>query len=66
MNPADMKPLQTLFLCWAAGAVLTRDGDGLHVDAPKMAIPPELVEALRHNKAALLAILPVRSKETTP
>jgi hypothetical protein len=66
MNPADLNPMQTLLMCWAAGAVLTRDGDRVHVEAPKGMIPPELIEALRHNKAALLAILPARSKETTP
>lgn len=66
MTPDDITPLQTLLLCWAAGAVLTRDGDGLHVEASKGAVPPELVDALRHNKAALLAILPARFKETTP
>ncbi|MDE1895370.1 MAG: hypothetical protein KGM46_05840, partial [Pseudomonadota bacterium] len=40
---------------------LTRDGDNLHVEAPKGAIPPPLVDALRANKAALLAILPART-----
>lgn len=58
MNPAHMNPLETLLLCWAAGAVLTRDCDGLHVEAPKGAISPQLRQTLRHNKAALLAILP--------
>lgn len=53
-----MNALQTLLLVWAAGAVLTRDGDRLHVEAPKDAIPPKLVDALRANKAELLAILP--------
>jgi hypothetical protein len=65
MNPADMNPLQTLLLCWAAGAVLTRDGDRLYVEAPKKVIPSELIEALRNNKAALLSILPARSNEAT-
>ena len=64
-------PLQTLLLIWAAGGVLTRDGDSLHVEAPKGAIPPSLVDALRANKADLLAILPARGaakpdKEPTP
>jgi hypothetical protein len=54
-------PLQTLLLIWAAGGVLTRDGDNLHVEAPKGAIPPPLVDALRANKAALLAMLPART-----
>lgn len=62
MSPADMTPLQTLLLCWAAGAVLSRQGDGLHVEAGKGAIPPELVNALRANKAALLAILPASAQ----
>lgn len=65
MKPADMNPLQTLLVCWAAGAVLTREGDDLHVDARKGSILPELLEALRANKAALVAILPARSKEAT-
>ncbi len=53
-------PLQTLLLIWAAGGVLTRDGENLHVEAPKGAIPPPLVDALRANKATLLEILPDR------
>lgn len=61
MSPQTMNPLQALLLAWAAGAVLSRDGNGLHVDAHKEAIPPELVEALRANKAALLTILPEKS-----
>lgn len=65
MNPTDMTPLQTLLMCWAAGAVLSRDGDDLHVEARKGAITPPLVEALRANKADLLAILPALPKETT-
>lgn len=66
MNPTTMNPVQVLLLCWAAGAVLSRDGDRLHVEASKGSMPPELLEALRANKAALLAILPARSKEATP
>ena len=54
MNP---NPLQTLLLIWAAGGVLARDGDNLHVEAPKGAIPPQLVDALRANKMELLTIL---------
>jgi len=52
-----MNPLQTLLLVWAARGVLTRDGDRLHVEAPKGAIPPLLLDALRANKTDLLAIL---------
>lgn len=66
MNPATLNPIQVLLLCWAAGAVLSRDGSRLHVEAGKGSVPPELVEALRVNKAALLAILPARSTETAP
>lgn len=71
MKPVNMNPLQTLLLAWAAGAVLSRDGDNLHVEASKGAIPFELVEALRANKADLVAILPARTdarpnKEPTP
>lgn len=58
MKPATMNPLQVLLLCWAAGAVLSRDGDRLHVEASKGSMPPELLEALLANKTALLAILP--------
>lgn len=58
MKPAELNPLQTLMVCWAAGAVLTRDGDTLHIEASKGAILPELVEAVRANKAQLLTILP--------
>lgn len=66
-----MNPLQTLLLIWAAGGVLSRDGDNLHVEAPRGAIPPPLRDALRANKADLLAILPARGaaqpdKEPTP
>ncbi len=57
-----MNPVQTLLLVWAAGAVLTRDGDRLHVEATKGAIPSPLLEALRANKAELLAILPERPR----
>lgn len=57
-----MNPVQTLLLVWAAGALLTRDGDCLHVEAPKGAIPPRLLNALRANKADLLAILPERPR----
>lgn len=71
MSPASINPLQTLLLCWAAGAVLTRDGDRLHVEASKGAMAPELLNALRANKTELLAILPERSeaqphKEASP
>ena len=64
-------PLQTLLLIWAAGGVLTRDGDRLHVEAPKGAIQPPLLAALRANKADLLAMLPARTvalsdREPTP
>ena len=62
MNP---NPLQTLLLIWAAGGVLARDGDNLHVEAPKGAIPPQLVDALRANKMELLATLPVRDSGIT-
>ena len=65
MNPADITPSQTLLLIWAAGGVLSREGERLHVEAPKGSIPPPLVDALRANKAALLAILPARA-DTQP
>lgn len=65
MNPAHMNPLQVLLLSWAAGAVLSRDGDNLHVETSKGGLPLELLEALRANKPALLAILPARSTEAT-
>jgi hypothetical protein len=65
MNPAGMNSIQTLLLAWAVGAVLSRDGSNLHVDAPKGAIPPPLVDALRANKAELLAILPDRMSLNT-
>jgi hypothetical protein len=55
-----MNPVQTLLLIWAAGGVLTRDGDLLHIEAPKGAIPSQLLEVMRANKAGLLAILPAR------
>lgn len=58
MNSNTTNTLQTLLLVWAAGAVLSRDGDNLHVKAQKGAIPPQLLDALRENKADLLAILP--------
>lgn len=66
MNPATMNPLQVLLLCWAAGAVLSRDGDFLHVETSRGSMPPELLDALRANKPALLAILPARSTEAAP
>lgn len=56
-----MNVLETLLLVWAAGGVLSRDGDRLHIEAPKGAIPPQLLEALRANKVSLLAVLPMRA-----
>ena len=61
MKRDTMTLLQTLLLVWAAGAALTRDGERLHVDAPKGAIEPPLLDALRANKAELLEILPERA-----
>lgn len=55
-----MNALQTLMLIWAAGGVASRDGDYLHIEAPKGAILPPLLDALRANKAELLPILPAR------
>jgi hypothetical protein len=56
-----MNAAQTLLLVWAAGGVLSRDEDRLHIEAPKGAIPPQLLDALRANKVSLLAILPMRA-----
>lgn len=56
-----MKVLETLLLVWAAGGVLSRDGDRLHIEAPKGAIPPQLLDALRANKASMLTLLPMRA-----
>jgi hypothetical protein len=61
MKPGTVNPLQSLLLVWAAGAVLSREGDNLHIEALKGAISPPLVEALRANKADLLTILPART-----
>jgi len=68
MKPTDLNPLQALLMCWAAGAVLARDGDDIYVEARKGAILSELAESIRRNKAELLTILPerVRSTELTP
>lgn len=56
-----MNVLETLLLVWAAGGVLSRDGDRLHIEAPKGAIPSQLLDALRANKASLIAVLPERA-----
>ena len=61
-----MNAVQTLLLIWAAGGALSRDGNRLNVRAPKGAIPSQLVDALRENKAELLAILPARSAVLAP
>jgi hypothetical protein len=66
-----MNLLQTLLLVWAAGGVLSRDGGSLRVEVSKGALPPQLLDALRENKADLLAILPSyvdcrTDKEQTP
>ena len=53
-----MNVLQTLLLVWAAGGVLSRDGDHLRIEAPKGAIPPKLLDVLRENKTELLASIP--------
>lgn len=55
-----MNPLQTLLAAWAADVGLCRDGNGLHVSKRKKDVPPELLDALLINKAALLAILSKR------
>ncbi len=54
MNPADMNPVEVLLLCAAAGAVLSRKGTGIHVEAPPGSVPPELLAALKANKAQLI------------
>lgn len=61
MKPSDLNPLQALLLVAAVGAVLSRDGDGLNISKRMEEAPPELLGALRSNKAALLAILPEQS-----
>ena len=66
MSPADLNPVQVLLACWSAGAVLSRDGGDIHVEANKGGLPCGLLEALRANKRALLAILPVRSRKVMP
>lgn len=53
-----MNVIEVLLVAWAAGLVLTRDGDGLHINKRKEEVPLELLEALRANKLELLAILP--------
>lgn len=58
-----MNPIQTLLLIWAAGGVLSRDGDHLKIEAPRGAIPPQLLDALRANKAALLEIMAARVRQ---
>lgn len=58
-----MNALQTLLLVWAAGGVLSRTGNTLHLDTKNGAIPSELREAIRVNKSALLAILPAHTDD---
>ncbi|MGO4519246.1 hypothetical protein AB4076_01405 [Dyella sp. 2RAF44] len=60
MKATGLNPLQALVLVAAMGAVLGRDGDGLNISW-RMEEVPELLDALRANKAALLAILPGQS-----
>jgi hypothetical protein len=55
-------------LVWASGCVLTRTGDTLHIEIErgKGAIPRELIDHIKANKQALLAVMPARSAEATP
>ncbi|WP_043598625.1 hypothetical protein [Dyella ginsengisoli] len=53
-----MKAIETLLLVWAAGGVLSRTGDTLHLESRNKQLPPELKEAIRANKTELLAMLP--------
>lgn len=68
MTTRTFNPIETLLLVWAAGCVLTRTGNTLHIETErgKDAIPTELIEHLRANKQALLAVMPDRSTEATP
>ena len=54
MLPTEMNPLSTLLLILAAGGTVSTDSDRLVVTGAKMC--DELREAIRHNKAELLAI----------
>lgn len=68
MSTRTFNPIETLLLVWASGCVLTRTGDTLHIETErdKGAIPPELIDHLKANKKALLAVMPARSAEATP
>ena len=55
-----MNSVQTLMLIGALGGVLTRYGNTLHVEAPSGAMPPPLLDAIRANKAQLLAVVSAR------
>jgi hypothetical protein len=58
MRPTDTNPLQVMLICWASGLTLYRSGDRIGIERQEgwPAPPPELIEAVRHNKAALLRI----------
>lgn len=60
MRRRGFNPIETLLLVWAAGGVLTRTGDTLHFECErgKGQFSPELRDALKANKAALLTLIP--------
>lgn len=54
-----MNAIETLLLVWAAGGVLSRTGNTLHLESRNKDLPSELREAIRANKSELLAMLPL-------
>jgi hypothetical protein len=53
-----MNIIEALLVAWAAGLVLERRGDKIIVKGLTPETPPQLLEALRSNRADLLVILP--------
>ena len=52
-----MTPAELLTELGRRGVVLTADGDSLNIDAPRGAVTPELLAALREHKPRLIRFL---------
>ena len=63
MNPKALSPLSTLLAIWAAGGVVTVEGDRLMVTGAT-GMCDELREAIRHHKPALLAAMRLHEHDT--
>jgi hypothetical protein len=61
-----MKPAETITAIQSIGLELTAAGDRLHLSAGPVAPSPELCQAIRDNRDALLALLAGSAPEPEP